>query len=163
MLTPFADEPAIKEVGKKTGRWDVVSPEKFTDFIDLQPIKLIKFNITDDSGKSVNVPLTCNKNIVLPSNITIKIVANSNPYIEIAQTTVAVKNSKLTFDVEYKQSIQDLKNTLPERTRIPIHMELINKEEIQRDEGKIVSLTPNDIELELINKPEKTLRIHVQK
>jgi hypothetical protein len=162
MLTSFADEPEIIRVGEETEGWETVPPGIFTDFIDFQPTALVKFNIRDDRGKLANVFLTCRKDIVWPDNIKIQVVAKDNPYIQINQTVV-VANSRIAFKVEYKQLYQRLRNILSEKTRIPIHLKLVNKKEIQKNEGKIISLMRNDIELELINKPEKTLRIHVKK
>jgi hypothetical protein len=164
MLTPESIIPEVIDKINQPGntRINVITEPGKMEFIELLPAELVKFNIKDDNGKPANVPLICNKDVVWPNNMKAQIIAENNPYIQIDQTVV-VANSRIAFKVEYKQSYQELKNILPETTRIPIHLRLVNSEEIQKDEGKVVSLTRNEIVLELINKPEKTLRIHVKK
>jgi hypothetical protein len=161
MLTPEAIDEKVKEVIEQTEYIDVVTEPGKMKLIDLQPSELVKFNIKDDKGKPVEVPLIYKKNIALSGNIKIKVVAEDNQYIDINQT-VEVKDSKISFEIKYKQSDEVLKVTLDEKTQIPLHIELVNKEEIRKTEEKIVSLTQSTTVLELINRPERTLRIKVR-
>lgn len=163
MLTNGAiDQQVIKIIEGKNKIFAVMKGKGKINCIDLRPSENIKFNIKDDMGKSANLPLSCNKNITWPDGISIKVTSANNPYVTIDQTTI-VKNQKITFNVEYKKSYQTLKDSLPQEKDIPLHLELVNKNQIRKNTGLIVLLNPVDLHLTLINKPEKTLRIHVIK
>lgn len=161
MLTKEAVDEEIIEVCKKCERLGVTEGHGF-NVLDLQPSELIKFNIKDDEGKPAQITVTCKKDVPLPENIIVKVTAEENQFIEIEQS-VEIKNGKIAFDVKYKQPYSTLKTLFEENEKLPIHLELINSDEIKQSTGNLVLLTQNDIELELINKPEKTLRIHVKK
>jgi hypothetical protein len=160
MLTEEAMDPEIIDVIEKTGNIDVVTKPGKSDFIDLEPVTPVKFNIKDDNGKPAVVSLTCEKNITLPEGIKVRIKSDNNTILNINETT-EIRNFALSFTPDY--NYLNLKSSLPENTRIPLTIELLNQQEIKNKTGKIILLEPTDIVLELINKPEKTLRIRVRK
>jgi hypothetical protein len=156
MLGEGKDAELEKIIGKTVGITCIDEP---VPTIDLQPAELIKINLKDD--KAVSVPLTYKKSNPLPDNIKVKLISNDT-ILNINQTVI-IKDGKITFDIEYAESYETLKRILPEIMRLPIAINLVNGEEILKDEGKIVFLTTDKIELELINKPEKTLKISIKR
>jgi len=161
LVPGIVPEDIEKEI-EKAECIDVIEPDGVKNFelIDLQPAELVvKVNIKED--KTAKIPLNYNKSVALPENIKIKITAQDS-ILNIDQT-VMVQEGKIAFDMKYKSDYQTLKKQLSENTRLPLQIELINKKEIENATGKIVTLTNNNIELELINRPEKTLKITVRK
>ena len=161
MLTKDAVDNEIIDVCKKCERLGVTEGHGF-NVLDLQPSELIKFNIKDDEGKPAQITVTCNKNVALPENIIVKVTAVENQFVDIDQS-VEIKNGKISFDVKYKQPYLTLRTLLGGSEKLSLHLDLINSDEIKQNTGNLVLLTQKDIELELINKPEKILRIHVKK
>ena len=161
MLTDSAIVDEIKEVIEITPGIETITGDdwKRLDWIDLYPEEIVKFNIKDDKEKPVNIPLIYKKNIDLPENIKVE-VSCDNPLLTFRETAV-IKNNAISFNLKF--DYQTLKDSLPEKEQIDLHIELINSDQVQKTTGKIILLIPNDIKLELINKPEKTLKIHVKK
>ena len=160
MLTEAAKDSEIIGAIGEAKDIDVVIEPGITDFIVLQPEEMIRFNIKDDQDKPVNIPLISKKDIALPENIKVKITSADNPYLKINETVI-IKDNSISFKLNY--DYQTLKDSLPENEKINIHLELQNREEIKKKTGKIILISPNDLKLELINKPEKILKIHVKK
>lgn len=160
MLTENAIDEDIINIINDCDRIDIPPSGVPVDIIELQPSELVKFNIKDDNEKPVVITLTCKKDLALPEGIKVSVNRYNDTIFKIDET-VELKNLALSFDLNY--NYQDLKNSLPERTKIPLKLELLNQQEIKDKTGKIILLNPAEIELELINKPEKTLRIHVKK
>ena len=158
MLTAGAVDRDIINIINRTERFDVITTPGVFDWIDLQPKELVEYNIKDDSGKPAYIDLFCKKNLALPENIKIK-VSSINPYLVIDETVI-IENSRIPVKLDY--DYKKFRDTLPETTRIPIRIEIENQKEIQDRTGKIILINPNNIELELINKPPKTLKIYVK-
>jgi len=137
----------------------LIEPDKLVEMIDLQPSELIKINIKDD--KTAQIPLTYRQSVKLPDGIKMQITAEDS-VLNINQI-VNIKDGKIVFDVKYKKPYNTLKTELAETTRLPLHIKLVNKEDIEKTEGKIVYLTKEELQLELINRPEKTLKISIKK
>lgn len=159
MLTKEAIDDEVVDIIQMTERIDVVTkPGKF-DVIDLQPVGPIRLNIKDEIGKPVNIPLTYKKNIELPDGIKVSIESFNDSIIHISETS-EIKDQTISFNLEYNYS--RLKDSLGERTRIPLMLKLLNEQEIKNETGKVILLDPKEVVLELINRPEKTLRIYVK-
>jgi len=124
--------------------------------IDLQPAELLKINIKDD--KTATIPLTFKKSAVLPNDT--KIMVKAKDSILNIEQEVLVKDGQITFDLNYRYDYEKLKTKLDAVTRLPLQIEIIEDE--MKNKDQIIYLTKNDIELELINKPEKTLRIRIK-
>jgi len=157
MLGEGVDKDLQNEIDKETGiEW---TDKLGIQMVDLQPADLVKINVKDD--KIASIPLTYKRSIVLPDNIGVLVTAEDS-ILNINQKVI-VKDGKITFDMKYQTEASLQENQLPETTRLPLQIELINKDEIIKTAGKIIYLTKSQIELELINKPEKTLKISIKK
>jgi hypothetical protein len=160
MLTEEAIDKDVIEAIEQEKNIDLVIAEPGQmELIDLQPAELIKVNIKDDS--MANIALTYKQGIKLPDNIKVQVVAEDS-VLNVNQV-VTVQDRKIAFELKYIKPNSELKTELAEVTRLPLHITLINKEEVQKTAGKIVYLTKEDLQLELINKPEKTLKISIKK
>jgi hypothetical protein len=162
MLTQESIDNEVIAAIKQTDDIDVVTEPGKTNFIELQPAEHIKFNIKDNEGKPATVSVTCKKNIVVPENIKFKVTAEDNPYFAV-EPPVVLKDGRIALNVKYLQTYDSLKIVLAESTKLNLHIELANSEEIKQNTGNIILLTQKDIVLELINKHEMTLKISIKK
>ncbi len=165
MLTKNAIDNDIVNIINNCKNMEYVTPsDTLREFIELQPSELVKYNIRDSIRDSVRVSLVCKKNIAIPEGIKVSITSYDDSILNVNETVELQNHSlplSLSFYLKYDSPI--LQNTLPVKTRIPLKLEVLNKQEIKDNTGKIISLNPADIELELINTPEKTLKINVKK
>jgi hypothetical protein len=155
----------LTEEGKGKDLGDVITEEPrmdlISDFIVLQPEKSVVYNFVDEKGCLVDIKLIrINSNGDIPDNLKVRIVAEENDYI-IGNQTCDVKNNKITFTFTFRQKKEKLREDLPVKTFIPLRLEVVNKDELQK-EAKLVFIDPNNTELELINKPEKRLIIRYE-
>jgi len=160
MLTPQAVDKELVDAINETGRIEVVQEPGKIDWIDLQPASLIRYNIKDDAGKPAMIPITYKKNMALPQGIKVQVTSANDSIIAINEL-LEINNQNISLTLNY--NYQHLRTRLGESTRIPLLLELQNQQEIKDNTGKIIFIHPSNIEIELINRPEKTLRIHVKK
>jgi hypothetical protein len=154
MLTKEAVDNQVVETIEETENIAVVTEPGEKQFIFLTPAELVKVNIKDD--KNATIALTCNTSVSLPENIKVKITSNDS--ILTVNQEVIVKNKQIVFNLKYTQPYETLKTLLAEKTAVPLKLELTNEDELKA----IVQLTSENVTLELINKPEKTLKIRIK-
>lgn len=162
MLTQDAKNAEIVEVFDSIPNGDVIQDAGNYNIIDIEPVGFVTYNIKDDKDKLKVVSVKQKQSDVLPSNIQIR-VQSETPYFTINEVAT-LKNNEVKFGIKFKQSFDKLRHSLPEKSDYIIYMELANADEIKaQTKGSIIKLYPKEIKIELINKPEKTLRIHVKK
>ncbi|MDR0969458.1 MAG: VWA domain-containing protein [Lentimicrobiaceae bacterium] len=149
MLTKEAEDSEVIKTIEDTENIDVVTEPGQKQFIFLTPAENISANIKDN--KTANIALTSNTSVPLPENIKVK-VTSTDSILSINQI-VTVENKEIVFDLKYSQPYETLKTQLAEKTLVPLKIELTNQSELP----DIVQLTSENINLELINKPEKTI------
>lgn len=162
MLTDGAvDQDIIRNI-EGTGNIEVVTEPGQMEILDLQPSNPIKVNLKDniENDKTAIISFNFKKGVSLPSNINIQVISN-NQYLTINEKAT-LKDSKISFTINYKKDYNTLKTQLSETTKIPLKILITNKNLLQKA-GKIVYLTKENLSLELINKPEKILKISIKK
>ena len=157
MLTQFAKNDKLIEAIDGACRMYKGEGTDF-NFVELLPQDNLKYNIKDDAGKELIINVDCKKKTTIPDDLKVHCYCNSNPYVEIDQS-VTIKNGQIELDLKQKQSYDSLKHALPQDTneKITLYFEVDNKELYP-----LVSLLNEDCILELINKPEKILKIYVK-
>lgn len=157
MLTQFAKNDKLIEAIDGACRMYKGEGTDF-NFVELLPQNNLKYNIKDDAGKKLIVRVDCKKKTTIPDDLKVHCYCNSNPYVEIDQTTT-INNGQIKLDLKQKQSYDSLKHALPQDTneKISLYFEVENKELYP-----LVSLLNEECCLELINKPEKILKVYVK-
>lgn len=157
MLTQFAKNERLIEAIDGACRMYKGEGTDF-NFVELLPQDNLKYNIKDDAGKKLILRMDCKKKTTIPDDLKVHCYCNPNPYIEIDQL-VAIKNGQIEIDLKQKQSYDSLKHALPQDTneKIALYFEVDNKESYP-----LVSLLNEECCLELINKPEKILKVYVK-
>ena len=162
MLTQFATNEKLIEAIDGTCRMHKILPKDNGDieinFVELLPQDNYKYNIKDDAGKKLAINIDCKKRVTIPENLRVHCYCENNPYIEIDQI-VDIKNGQMLLDLKQKQSYDSLKHILPQdnNEKIRLNFEIENKELYP-----LVSLLNEECCLELINKPEKILKVYVK-
>ena len=69
-----------------------------------------------------------------------------------------------TFNIRNLQTKEQLQRNLPrdENYMLNLHIELVNGKQIEKSTNQVINLVTSDLNLEVVNKPEKTLKIHVK-
>ena len=157
MLTEFAQDEELEKVIDETCRMKKCGGVVFT-FVEFIPQSNYKYNIKDDEGKDVTLRFDCKKRIEIPSGLKIRCYSEPNPYIEVDES-VAIENGTIKISVKHKQSYDSLKAKLPRDTnkKIMLYFEVEDPEKYP-----LVQLLNSKCCMELINKPEKTLRVYVE-
>ena len=157
MLTEFAQDEELIKVIDETCRMKRGEGVPFT-FVEFIPQSNYKYNIKDDEGKDVMLRFDCKKRIEIPSGLKIRCYSEPNPYIEVDEL-VAIENGTIEISVKHKQSYDSLKAKLPRDTneKIMLYFEVEDPEKYP-----LVQLLNTECCMELINKPEKTLRVYVE-
>ncbi|MDR1527824.1 MAG: VWA domain-containing protein [Dysgonamonadaceae bacterium] len=132
-----------------------------TDFIILEP-STDNFNVKDNQGKPVEIHFESKNNAMpdLPTKMRVKVQSAANPYVNIHQTLEIGRDLRVFFRLDDEENIRNkmLEDKVVEYP-VSLHIDILNQGEIQK-EGKTVTISPNDIQFVLINKPVKTLKIH---
>lgn len=158
MLTDQAVDKDIIDVINKTDNIEVVTKPGQAEMIDLVPSNPVRVNIKSD--KAATISFNYKKGVILPSNIIIQ-VNSDNEYLKIDKQAI-IEGGKISFDIIYKKDYDTLKTLLSETTEQSLNISIANRDEL-KDDGIIVYLTKENLTLELINKPEKVLKISIKK
>lgn len=158
MLTKQAIDQEIINTIRKIDNIEVVTQPGQAIMIDLVPSNPIKVNIKSD--KTATISFNYKKGVTLPSNINIQVVAE-NDFIKIDQKAL-IDGGIISFSINYKINYDTLKTLLAETTELPLKISIENRDELKKN-GKIVYITKENLTLELINIPEKILKISLKK
>ena len=157
MLTQFAKNNRLIDAIDSSCRMYKSEGTAF-NFVELLPQSNYKYNIKDDADKKISINVDCKKRVVIPEDLKVRCYCDSNPYVEVDEI-VTIKNGVLEFGLKQKQSYDSLRQALPVDTNeiITLHFEIENKEFYP-----LVTLLNKECSLELINKPEKILKVYVK-
>lgn len=157
MLTQFAKNDRLIEAIDGACRMYKGEGTDF-NFVELLPQDNIKYNIKDDMGKKISLKVDCKKRVTIPEDLKIRCYCEPNPYVDVDQATI-VKNGMIELELKPKQNYNSLKQVLPIDTneKIILHFDVENE-----DLHPLVSLLNKECSLELINKPEKILKVYVK-
>lgn len=118
----------------------------------------IAYNIKSDEGKPITLTIESDVNKKFPEAVNLRLRVDENKYVEIDEKVSLSESGKVQCKVVYKMKYQQMKNAMPEKMSLPLHITLESK-----DMGKTkVRLIDDCVELQLINKPEKTLKVYVK-
>lgn len=162
MLTKFAQDKELIRVIDETCRMAkyMASDDGGVDitFVEFNPQDNYKYNIKDDEGKGLTLRFDCKKRIKIPEGLKIKCYCEPNPYVEVDESA-CIENEQLKVPLKHKQSYDSLKSQLPQETneQVMLYFEVEDAEKYP-----LVQLLNDECCLELINKPEKTLKVYVK-
>lgn len=162
MLTEFAKNENLIRAIDETCRIHKVLPnpngEIDINIVELLPQSNYKYNIKDDAGKKMNLKIDCKKRVTIPEGLKLHCFCEPNSYVEIDEA-VSIINGNIEIGVKLKENYEFLKSNLPQNTneRLMLHFEVENSERFP-----LVQLLNEKCSLELINKPEKKLRVYVK-
>ena len=129
------------------------------DVIALRPAELTRVSLQDED-QTVSIPFAFRGR--LPENEDIMVRVTAEDEILKINETVALKGNRITFNMNYQMEREELEMILFETIRLPLHIELVDADGIMHKTGTSLSLTTQNIELELTNEPIRTLKIRLK-
>lgn len=164
MVGKAAQDNEIVNIVDNKGHSDLVLlSDRIPKFIDLYPTKSVNFNIKDDHETGVYIEFDKSKRaIALARGIRVAVKSSADAKIAIEQTA-EIEDNKILLKLPY--SWTELKSILneEEKIHIPLILEIQNQYEIQQKHGQKIFLRRNTVDLVLINKIEKILKIKIKK
>ena len=162
MLTPEAEDTALTNTLDELNYGEGVHPnDSQLDVLDLIPESKVKVNLIDD--KYIVVPFSNNSSTAIPAGINVRYSTTGAPDGVQLEGNATIENGAIQIKADYGTSVDSLKLTLPDVSTFSLNMEITNKNDIKSRDKKIILLTNSTTQVELINKPEKTLKISIKK
>lgn len=158
LLTPEAQDSDIIKILHEACRFETIETTDIDEIVSIACIQTVKFNIRDDFDKAAVVQLIPEDGTTIPQGYAIHITASPNPYFDLNEE-VTVTGNKVVFKPRFKMSKQELIATLPQEPNEIIELIIAPANQAKYP---LVRLIDQRCFMELINKPEKTLRIDVR-
>lgn len=159
LLTDEAkDEEVIMSLNDAC-RFEVLNTPNIGDIKGIEFPKRIAYNIRDDFDKEIMLQMNVmvgEKSI--PDGYRLHLFTVDNDYVEMDEI-VEVNDNRIKFTPRFKKSKEQLVSDLPMQNNENVVFKL---EAADADQYPLIRLMNDECKLELINKPEKTLRIYVQ-
>lgn len=160
-LTEFARDKVLSEVIANTCNIKEIPYTDTINFVELSAAKFVKYNIKEDKNKLVTLKLNLPTDVAnIPKDIKIRVRSNNNSYVTVDETCI-MKNNEILFTVKHLMDDHSMKELLPSNRNTEVSLSLSIDPESQR-KYPLVLLTSDKTELELVNKPEKTLKINIK-
>lgn len=131
---------------------------KNTLFADLYANSVCNYNIKDD--KKVEINIECSQVVNLPE---LQFAVSCRDSIMNFEKVVKLENGKqLSFALDY--DYETLKMQIPEEYTLPVQIKLLDTEvNVNQEEMLMPVMQTSAIDLVLINKPEKVLKIKIKR
>ena len=159
-MTPAAVDPDLKKIIENDSTAYFIGPDGLNmTWLDLELPDKLYYNIKDDS--CINVTLTPRQDIRIPEGLSLK-VCIQDEHIQIDEI-IDVAGGIVPIPLRNKYDYENLKKKIPEVVNLIMSVELLGVEEVKNKDKVLVKLGDNKIRLNLINKPEKRLKIKLRK
>lgn len=160
MLTDAAKDSKLEQLIKEACNFETAYGTG-QEFILLRPKqRKLSYNIKNDNGKKVSMKIESNSTKGIPVGVKFHVHCAPNDYVSIDQTLEVDENGVLLFDVKQKMAYEQMKNSLPKNTNEVVSL-FIDIETPQTPNQRI-TLTEHNVNFNLINKPEKVLKVYVK-
>lgn len=126
-------------------------------FADLYALNEIKYNIKDK--KPIGLYVNCSQDVALPA-LRFQISCNDS-VMHFKKELTLVDGKKIEFTLDY--DYEALKKTIPEEYVLPLSITLLDREFKKDEEVLKPILHTSNIDVILINRPEKSLTIKIKK
>lgn len=159
MLTVDALDDKLKKTLDDTENVSGVNPgDAFKSSFTLRPAKKVSVNIKDN--KTAILTFKVNEREPLPNDVKISVSTDDDAeeVLNLEDEIFTINNGQIEIPLKFRYSYEQLKEILPEKSFITLELELVDKDR----EDAIIRLASEDVKLELINKPEKTLTITIK-
>ena len=144
-------------------RFDVVDVrEQLTlSFNTISPKESISFNVRDDYGKPLTIKFNKSGNGNIPDGYKIHITSWSNPYIQIDEIVALKSDNSAEVKVQYLMKKEEMIQTLSTTYNEQIHFKAEPADGMDQLPYSMTRVLDNPSVMEMINKPEKTVKFHV--
>lgn len=166
MLTPAAKDDEIVLKLEKVCRFEAVEGMGFQDIVSVFPPEKLSVNVRDDYGKPLQISFTTGNSMRIPEGFRVRVRsvgggADGYPYITVDETATVTDNA-VTVTPEFLKSMEEMKELLPKEGFETLLLEITPAEGMEAGEYALTRIPDKTCRVELVNKPEKSLRIHVR-
>ena len=158
LLTDKASDGEVKLWLEQNKCFTVIDGPKVV-FTQISLPKNVKYNIKDDANKPIRLKVTVNDGANLPVGQTSKMSAEENEWVHVDATVEVLSDGYVEFTPQMKKTIEDMKNTLSKDYNTIVNISLTIA---KNNEENMVVLRNQSLQLELVNKPEKTMKFYVK-
>lgn len=127
----------------------------------LTPQPNIAFNVREDYGKKFTIKFAHNGNGNFQSGYKMHISSDDNVYIKIDQVIELQEDYTAIVSSEYLMSQEQMMNSLPIDENLKIHISIEPANGMDKLPFAMTRILNAPTTIELINKPEKTVKFHV--
>ena len=157
ILTSAAwDERVVKKLNDIC-RFEAIEGTRIDEIVSIFPAESVSLNLRDDFDKPLTIKLTPNDGSSIPNNFKLHVRCEENPYVAIDEWET-VANNQITIQPRFLKPQAELLETVRQTPSEVFHLQLESDTEL----FPLTRLLSNVVYLELINKPEKTLKFDVK-
>lgn len=157
ILTSAAwDECVVKKLNDIC-RFEAITGTKIDEIVSIFPVESVSLNLRDDFNKPLTIKLTPNDGSSIPDNFKLHVRCEENPYVAIDEWATVADN-RITIQPRFLKSQAELLKTVRQNPTEVFRLQLESNAEL----FPLTRLLSDVVYLELINKPEKTLKFDVQ-
>ena len=168
MLTDQAKDGDLVMKLTKVCRFEAIDDMGFQNIVSVFPPEKISLNIKDDYGKPVTFTLSTVNDAEIPEGFKIHVESleaateDGYPYIHIDETVAAGPDNTVTVHPEFLLPVEEMRSRLPKETNETIILSVTPAEGMDSGEYALTRIPDKECTLELVNKPEKSLRFYVK-
>lgn len=157
ILTSAAwDDRVVKKLNDIC-RFEAIEGTQIDEIVSIFPAETVSLNLRDDFNKPLTIKLTPNDGSSIPDNFKLHVRCEENPYIAIDEWAT-VDNNRITVQPRFLKSQTELIDTVRQTPTEVFRLQL----ESDTERFPLTRLLSDVVYLELINKPEKTLKFDVK-
>ena len=157
ILTSAAwDERVVKKLNDIC-RFEAIEGTRIDEIVSIFPAESVSLNLRDDFNKPLTIKLTPNDGSSIPNNFKLHVRCEENPYVAIDEWAT-VTNNQITIQPRFLKPQTELLETVRQTPSEVFHLQLESDTEL----FPLTRLLSDVVYLELINKPEKTLKFDVK-
>lgn len=121
----------------------------------------IAFNVREDYGKEITVKFAHNGGGSFQQGYNVHVYSYENPYIQVDQVVELRENYTVSVKVRYLMSRQEMMDMLPRDENEKAFLQAEPAEGMDRLPYLMTRILESPTSVEMINKPEKTVKFHV--
>ena len=168
MLTDQAKDGELVMKLQKICRFEAIDDMGFQNIISVLPPEKISLNIKDDYSKPLIINLTTVNDAEIPDGFKIHVRSleatseDGYPYIHIDETVTVGNNNTITLHPEFLLSLEDMRSCLPMDDTETLVLSITPADGMDSGEYALTRIPDKNCIIELVNKPEKSLRFYVK-
>ena len=163
MLTDAARKGEVLIQEKEICRFETIHGIDIDAIVSLKPQKSVAHNLRDGFGNDVVVKFSPNDGAGrIPEGFKVLVRSEDNPYLDVNAVVDLDADYTVRFKPEFKMSQDELKDSLPVDRNESISLKFIPAVGMDKSPYSLIRILDVPVNMILVNKPEKTMRLYVR-